>query len=107
MQPRRVSADLPDEVVGRLQRYPSLPAYRIGRLAVDRGVRGQKLGAALLEDALRRALRAEAATVAMLVDAKDDQAGNCYLEHGFLGLSGRPFALFLPLATVAKLADEE
>jgi len=102
-----VPADLPDEVARRLPRYPSLPAYRIGRLAVDRSVRGQKLGAALLVDALRRALRAEAAAVAMLVDAKDDQAGNFYRHHGFLGLSGRPLALFLPLATVAKLADDE
>jgi len=102
-----VPADLPDEVARRLPRYPSLPAYRIGRLAVDRGARGQKLGAALLVDALRRALRAEAAAIAMLVDAKDDQAGNFYRHHGFLGLSGRSLALFLPLATMAKLADEE
>ena len=36
-----VPADLPDEVVRRLPRYPSLPAYRIGRLAVDQGVHGQ------------------------------------------------------------------
>ena len=98
-----VPADLPDEVVRRLPRYPSLPAYRIGRLAVDQGARGQKLGAALLADALRRALRAEAAAVAMLVNAKDDQAGAFYRHHGFLGLSGRPLTLSLPLATAAKL----
>ncbi len=101
-----VPADLPDAVVRRLPRYPSLPAYRIGRLAVDRDARGQKLGAALLVDALRRALRAEAAAVAMLVDAKDDQAGAFYRHHGFLGLSGRPLTLFLPLATAAKLVGE-
>lgn len=101
-----VPADLPDEVVRRLPRYPSLPAYRIGRLAVDRGARGRKLGAALLADALRRALRAEAAAVAMLVDAKDDHAGAFYRHHGFLGLSGRPLTLFLPLATAAKLVSE-
>ena len=101
-----VPADLPDEVVRRLPRYPSLPAHRIGRLAVDGGVRGQKLGAALLVDALRRALRAEAAAVAMLVDAKDETAGAFYRQHGFLTLSGQPLALFLPLATAAKLIGD-
>ena len=98
-----VPADLPDDVVRRLPRYPSLPAYRIGRLAVDEGARGRKLGAALLADALRRALRAEAAAIAMLVDAKDDRAAAFYRHHGFLGLSDRPLTLFLPLATAAKL----
>ena len=102
-----VPADLPDEIVRRLPRYPSLPAYRIGRLAVDQGARGQKLGAALLSDALRRALRAEAAAVAMLVDAKDDRASSFYRHHGFLGLSSRPLTLFLPLATAAKLVGEQ
>lgn len=101
-----VPADLPDDVVRRLPRYPSLPAYRIGRLAVDEGRRGQKLGAALLVDALRRALRAEAAAVAMLVDAKDEGASAFYRHHGFLPLSGQPLALFLPLATAAKLLGE-
>ena len=100
-----VPADLPDEVVRRLPRYPSLPAYRIGRLAVDRGMHGQKLGAALLVDALRRALRAEAAAVAMLVDAKDELASAFYRHHGFLPLSGQPITLFLSLATAAKLVE--
>ena len=101
-----VPADLPEDVVRRLPRYPSLPAYRIGRLAVDKGRHGQKLGAALLVDALRRALRAEAAAVAMLVDAKDEAAGAFYRHHGFLALADQPLALFLPLATAAKLVGE-
>ena len=101
-----VLADLLDEIIRRRPRYPSLPAYRMGRLTVDRGARGQKLGAALLADALRRALRAEAAAVAMLVDAKDDQAGAFYRHHGFIGISSRPLTLFLSLATAAKLVGE-
>lgn len=101
-----VPADLPDEVARRLPRYPSLPAYRIGRLAVDLAMHGQKLGAALLADALRRALRAEAAAVAMLVDAKDEQASAFYRHHGFLALAGQPLALFLPLSTAAKLVGQ-
>ena len=101
-----VPSDLSGDVARRLPRYPSLPAYRIGRLAVHLSVRGQKLGAALLADALQRALRAEAAAVAMLVDAKDDQASAFYRHHGFLSLTNRPLTLFLPLATAAKLLGD-
>ena len=46
--------DLPPEITRRLPRYPSLPAVRIGRLAVDVKFRGHGLGVALLADAVRR-----------------------------------------------------
>jgi GNAT superfamily N-acetyltransferase len=46
----------------------------IGRLAVDRRYQGRQLGAALLFDAIARAIRADAAVFALLVDAKDEAA---------------------------------
>jgi GNAT superfamily N-acetyltransferase len=52
-------ADLPDATAKKLPRYPSVPAVRMGRLAVDLGFRGQGLGSALLADALDRAARAK------------------------------------------------
>jgi predicted N-acetyltransferase YhbS len=52
-------ADLPAATSKKLPRYPSVPAVRMGRLAVDRGFQGQGLGGALLADALERAARAE------------------------------------------------
>jgi GNAT superfamily N-acetyltransferase len=94
--------DLPADVARRLPRYPSIPAYRVGRLAVDREARGQGLGAALLADALLQAGRAEAAGYALVVDAKDEQAAAFYRHHGFLELVGRPLTLFLPFATAGK-----
>jgi ribosomal protein S18 acetylase RimI-like enzyme len=95
--------DLPPEVTKRLPRYPSLPAVRIGRLAVDQRFHGRKLGAALLADAADRALGASAASFTLLVDAKNDEAVAFYEHHGFLRLVSRPRTLFLPLATIEKV----
>ena len=97
--------DLPPAVVKKLPRYPSVPAVRMGRLAVDQAYKGQGLGAALLADALMRALRAEIAAYALLVDAKDPTAAEFYRHHGFIPLPKTPLTLFLPLATAAKLTQ--
>lgn len=95
--------DLPDEVTRRLPRYPVLPAALIGRLAVDQGLRGRQLGAALLFDAILRALRAEPAVLTVIVDAKDETASAFYRHHGFQPFSKRPSSLYLPIETAAKL----
>lgn len=93
--------ELPDAIAKKLPRYPSIPAVRIGRLAVDTRYQGRGLGGALLADALVRAMASPAAAYALLVDAKDDQAVDFYRHHGFIPLLDRPRALFLPLSTVA------
>jgi ribosomal protein S18 acetylase RimI-like enzyme len=95
--------DLPPDEVKRLPRYPVVPAVRIGRLAVDLRFQGRGLGAAMLADAAARALRAEAAAFALLVDAKNDQAVTFYRRFGFLEFASRPRTLFLPLATARKV----
>lgn len=94
--------ELPAEATRRLPRYPILPAVRIGRLAIDSGFQGRKLGAALLADAAARALDAAPASFTLLVDAKNDAAVAFYEHHGFLRLESQPRTLFLPLATAAK-----
>jgi ribosomal protein S18 acetylase RimI-like enzyme len=93
-------SELPPETVRRLPRYPSIPAVRLGRLAVDRHFHGKGLGGALLADGLSRAARAEIAAFAMTVDAKNEAALRFYLHHGFIPLPDTPTKLFLPLATV-------
>jgi GNAT superfamily N-acetyltransferase len=45
-------ATLPPETARKLPRYPTVPAVRLGRLAVDKAFRGQGLGGAMLADAL-------------------------------------------------------
>ncbi|MDR1461654.1 MAG: GNAT family N-acetyltransferase, partial [Azoarcus sp.] len=66
--------DLPASSGKKLPRYPTVPAVRMGRLAVDQAFKGQGLGGALLADALDRAVRSEIAAFALMVDAKDEAA---------------------------------
>jgi len=95
--------DLPPDETKRLPRYPTVPALRIGRLAVDQRFQGRGLGAALLADAAARTLKADAAAFTLLVDAKNDQAVAFYRRFGFRVLASQPRTLFLPLATARKV----
>lgn len=92
--------DLPASTARKLPRYPTVPAVRMGRLAVDQTFKGQGLGSALLADALDRAARSEIAAFALVVDAKDATAAAFYRHHGFIALPEVPLTLFLPLASV-------
>jgi GNAT superfamily N-acetyltransferase len=92
--------ELPAELTRRLPRYPTLPAARLGRLAVDRRFTGQKLGSALLADAILRAAASEVAVFAMVVDAKDAQAEAFYRHHGFSTYASMPGRLLAPLSNL-------
>ena len=93
-------ADLPASIGKKLPRYPTVPAVRMGRLAVDEAFKGLGLGGALLADALERAVRSEIAAYAFVVDAKDGAAAAFYRHHGFIPLPDMSATHFLPLATV-------
>ena len=93
-------ADLPASTARKLPRYTTVPAVRMGRLAVDQAHKGQGLGGALLADALHRSARSEIAAYALMVDAKDEAAVAFYRWHGFIALPDSPRSLFLPLAAV-------
>lgn len=86
----------------RLPRYPLLSAGLIGRLAVATGYTGQGLGAALILDAVTRAMRAGPAIFALIVDAKDDNASRFFAHLGFRPLVSRPSSLFWPIAEAAR-----
>jgi ribosomal protein S18 acetylase RimI-like enzyme len=96
------TVDLPPDETKRLPRYPTLPAVRIGRLAVDRDFQGRGLGGALLADAAQRAAHSDIAGFTLLVDAKNAKAVAFYEHHGFRALASQPKVLFLPLATAQK-----
>lgn len=98
-------ADLPGISAKKLPRYPTVPAVRMGRLAVDQAFKGQGLGGALLADALDRAARSEIAAYALMVDAKDEAAAAFYRHHGFIALPDSPLTLFLSLATALVLRN--
>lgn len=91
---------LPADIGKMLPRYPSVPAVRLGRLAVDQNFQGQGLGGALLADALDRAIRSEIAAYAIVDNAKDDRAAMFFHHHGFIILPTAKITLFLPLASV-------
>ncbi|MDP2201118.1 MAG: GNAT family N-acetyltransferase [Methylicorpusculum sp.] len=90
-------ADVPEQLVKRLPRYQTVPVARLGRLAVHLDYRSQKLGGALLWDAMMRAIRSEVAVFALVVDAKDDQAVSFYHHHGFVKFGSLSNQLILAL----------
>lgn len=95
--------DLPVDSVRRLPRYPVVPTTLLGRLAVDRRYRGQGAGRHLLIDALRRSMRSEIASFAVVVEAKDEVARDFYRRDGFMPFQKEPMRLFLPMATIRKV----
>jgi GNAT superfamily N-acetyltransferase len=97
----------PEDIARRLPRYPVTPATLLGRLAVDEHHRGRGLGEYLLLDALFRSwsLADHIGSAAVVVDAKDDSARSFYLRYGFLPFPERPARLFIPMGSIAGLAD--
>jgi len=91
--------ELPPADTKRLPRYPLLPAALLGRLAVDQTYRGLGLGGALVMDAAARAVRADPAIFALIIDAKDASAVAFYEHLQFTRFASRPNSLFLPLVT--------
>jgi predicted GNAT family N-acyltransferase len=102
-----LAEDLPVETVKKLKwpRYPELPVTLIGRLARDSVFRGQGIGELLLIDALKRALTtsAQVASLAVVVDAKDEEARRFYSTYGFLSFPDERKRLYLPMKTIEKL----
>lgn len=95
--------DVPESARHHIPRYPLVSATLIGRLAIARDRQGQRLGAVLLTDALRRSL-ASAATVGssmIVVDALDERAAAFYAAFGFLRLPESP-RLILPMRSVER-----
>lgn len=99
--------DLPVEIAKKLPKYPVAPAILLGRLAVDQNYRAQGLGEILLMDAFERSLRSGIAAMAVVVDAKDDQARSFYEHYEFIRFPDYPNRLFLPMTTIAKLFDRK
>lgn len=96
-------AELPPEITKKLPKYPLVPATLLGRLAVDQRYQGQGVGSFLLMDALRRSFNSEIASMAVVVDAKDDKARDFYEHHQFIPFPEQSQRLYLPMTTIAKL----
>jgi GNAT superfamily N-acetyltransferase len=96
------SAQVAAALAAKLPRYP-VPVALIGRLAVDEREKGQRLGEALLIDALRRVVDAAGIVgcVGVIVDAKDEDAEHFYMKYDFITITDDrwPRRMFLPLET--------
>jgi GNAT superfamily N-acetyltransferase len=79
-----------------------IPVMVLGRLAVDHRAHGIKLGAALLQDAVNRAVAVSenAGVRALLVHALHEQAKQFYAHYGFQVSPTHPLTLMLRLNSV-------
>jgi GNAT superfamily N-acetyltransferase len=95
------------EVIRRGLARHDVPAFRLGRLAVDLAIQRQGLGGQLLLAAGRRCLRAsqEVGGVALLIDAKNEAVARWYASYGALQLLDAPLSLLLPLATIRRALE--
>lgn len=96
--------DVPAAARKHVPRYPLVSATLIGRLAVSEARQGERLGAMLLADAVRRA-HASASTVGssmLVVDAINERAAAFYEGNGFVRLP-ESSRLILPMHVIEKM----
>ncbi len=90
-------ASLPAGIQKKLPRYP-VPVALLGRLAVDATMKGKGIGKALLQDALLRVAsiaKRDLGMVAVVVEAKSEEARAFYTRYGFQPFQDRPWTLFV------------
>lgn len=98
--------DVPAAARKHVPRYPLVSATLVGRLAVSETRQGERLGAMLLADAVRRAF-ASASTVGswmLVVDAINDRAAAFYEANGFVRLPDS-LRLVLPMHVIRGLVE--
>jgi GNAT superfamily N-acetyltransferase len=95
-----------DTIPENLPRYP-IPVVHLGRLAVDEAAKGQRLGKALLADALKRAaaIADQLGIYAVEVYAITESARGFYLKFGFAELADDGLHLYLTVKKIRKLID--
>ena len=84
-----------------------VPVFRLGRLAVDKPLKGNGLGGQLLLCAGRRCIHAaqEVGGVALLIDAKNEGVARWYARYGAVPLLDAPLSFLLPLVTIQQAVE--
>lgn len=95
-----------DNVPENLPRY-RVPVVHLGRLAVDQSAKGQRLGKALLADALARAvvIADQLGIYSVEVYALNESARSFYLKFGFAELLDEKRHLYLTIKKIKKLLN--
>ena len=93
--PKPIARNMPEHI----------PIIVLGRLAIDKKYQRQRLGAALLKDALLRSLTIsrDIGVRAILVHTLSKQAKEFYLQYGFVETPFEPMTLMLSISTLRKL----
>jgi GNAT superfamily N-acetyltransferase len=89
-----------------IPRYPLVAAILVGRLAISATRQGQRLGAILIADAVRRTY-ASASTIGasmMVVDAINERAATFYEANGFVRLPDS-LRLVLPMSVIKRMIE--
>ncbi len=92
--PRRIARDQPAD----------LPAILLGRMAVDSRHQSKGLGAAMLKHFMTKAIEVseKVGVRLVLVHAKDEQAKDFYLYHGFVESPIDPLTLMMLLPSTSR-----
>lgn len=88
----------------KIPRYP-VPVARLGRLAVDLSMKGRGLGSYLLWHALSKCARIaseQMGLVAVVVDAKNNEAKTFYEKFGFVSLQEHTHTLCLSIESISS-----
>jgi predicted GNAT family N-acyltransferase len=99
--------DLSEDLKKKMPRYPSIPVFLVGRLAVDKIFHGQRLGEKLLVNILEKCLELSdlVGAYAIIVDVQNDKAKTFYQKYGFKSFEDKQNSLYIPLSTVKKLCN--
>ncbi len=95
---------LNEDFAKTVPRYPLLPATLLGRLAVTKDYQAKGIGELILVDALKRVLDAttQIASLAVVVEAIDNNAVSFYQRYGFRQFKQYPLKLYLPTKLIAE-----
>lgn len=99
---------LDEALAKRLPRYPLLPATLLGRLAVNNSQKGKRFGELMLVDTLHKSLEAteQVASIAVIVEALDEEALGFYIKYGFGQFRQEPMKLYLPMKPIEALCQD-
>jgi predicted GNAT family N-acyltransferase len=99
------SSEIPEAIKNKLTKHDQIPATLIGRLARHTAYRGTGAGDLLMVDALKRCLDAskQAASWAVVVEAKNAAGTAFYKIFGFEAFSSQPLKLFILTATIEQM----
>jgi GNAT superfamily N-acetyltransferase len=98
--------DVPVAARKHVPRYPLVAAILVGRLAVSEARQGERFGAMLIADAVRRSY-ASASTIGasmLVVDAINERAAAFYEGNGFARLPDS-LRLVLPMDVIKRMVE--